>query len=64
VVELSTLEQIADLMVRQAITDAANGIDLATAIDRAYPFRNLPAGQSIWRNALLRHSLVNYAVPA
>lgn len=53
----STLEYIADLVIRQVLAQLDAATPLAEALERAYPFGDLVSGRQIWTDALLRNAI-------
>jgi|RhiMethySRZTD1v2_1073278.scaffolds.fasta_scaffold2120512_1 hypothetical protein len=57
--ERSTLEHVADLVIRRALTEVDyTGADLWEALRAAYPFGDSPEGRVVWVQALLDHPRV------
>ena len=61
--ERSTLEHVADLVIRRALTEVEHtGADLWEALRAAYPFGDSPEGIVVWVQALLDHPRVLQAL--
>ena len=58
----STLEYIADLVIRQVLAQVDDATPLAEALERAYPFGDHPNGRQIWMDALLRNAIDGRAI--
>ena len=57
--ERSTLEHIADIVIRRALSDVEyNGADIWETLRAAYPFGNSPEGRVVWVQAMLDHPRV------
>jgi hypothetical protein len=53
----TTLEYIADLVIRRAIAEMGRGPDLVLALERVYPFTDSGRGREVWEKALERHNV-------
>ena len=56
--EISTLEHIADIVIRRTIADVGRGRDLITALERAYPFPDEDVFREAWTEALRRQGII------
>lgn len=54
---MTSLERVADLVIRRVVTESSNEGSLAEELERAYPFGDLVEGRTVWRRALQRHGL-------
>ena len=57
----STLSYIADLIIRRVLAEEHTNVDLAAALERAYPFDDSVEGRRIWLDALLRNAVASAA---
>ena len=55
----STLSYIADLIIRRVLAEGHTDVDLAAALERAYPFEDSLEGRRIWLDALLRNAVAS-----
>jgi hypothetical protein len=55
--QLSTLEQVADIIVRRTIAEVGRGNGLIAALERAYPFPAYSYCREIWEQALEHHNV-------
>jgi hypothetical protein len=62
--EISTLEYIADLVIRRTVAEVGLGTDLVSALERAYPFSDDNDSRSAWTEALRRHGIAAARVTA
>jgi hypothetical protein len=53
----TTLEYVADLVIRRAIAEVGKGPALASVLERIYPFANNDRCREVWEKALERHDL-------
>jgi hypothetical protein len=56
--ELSTLEHIADIVIRRTIDEVGRGTELVAALERAYPFPDEPVFREAWAEALRRQGII------
>jgi hypothetical protein len=54
--ELTSLEQVADSIIRRVLAEVTDPESLADALNRANPFGNDPHGRRLWLDALLRNA--------
>lgn len=55
--EFSTLEYVADLVIRRVLSETSNPTALDAALERAYPFGENPRGRAAWASSLLRNAV-------
>jgi hypothetical protein len=58
----STLEYVADLIIRQTMSMTSDPADLEAALLRAYPFADDPTAYQVWVDAL-RDKGINCTTP-
>jgi hypothetical protein len=56
--EISTLEHIADIVIRRTIGEVGRGTELVDALERAYPFPDEPVFREAWDEALRRQGII------
>jgi hypothetical protein len=57
---LSTIQHIADVVIRRTIADVGTGPELVLALQSAYPFSEDDAQQrSVWMRALWCHNVIS-----
>jgi hypothetical protein len=56
--DISTLEHIADIVIRRTITDFGRGSELIDALERAYPFPEGHHFRDAWTRALRRQGII------
>jgi hypothetical protein len=56
--QISTLEHIADIVIRRTIDEVGRGTELVPALERAYPFPDEPAFREAWTEALRRRGII------
>ena len=55
----TTLAYVADLVIRRVIADLdATDLELAEALENAYPFDDAPEARRIWMDALQRNAVM------
>jgi hypothetical protein len=54
---LSTLEHVADILIRRVLSEVTDAEALPDALRRIYPFGDDRQGRSVWAAALLRHGV-------
>jgi hypothetical protein len=55
--DLTTLDHLADLVIRRVVAEVGRTNELAEALERAYPFGDVPCGRTVWIDALNRQKL-------
>jgi len=60
--ERSTLEYVADLIIRRTIESCTEG-ELAAALERVYPFGDDPTGYTVWVDTLKLHGITTFPPP-
>ena len=55
----TTLEYVADLVIRRTLLEVGKGPDLAPALERAYPFPDHHDYSKVWQRALHWHNLTD-----
>lgn len=55
--QLSTLEQIADIVIRRTVAEVGDTSSLMDALERAYPFPGYSYCREIWERALEQHNI-------
>jgi hypothetical protein len=55
--QLSTLEQIANIVIKRTIQETGNDGGLMDALERAYPFPGYSYCREIWERALEDHNV-------
>ena len=53
---LEKLSHIADLVIKRVISEVEDKEHLAEALERAYPFGDLPFAREVWDEAIARHT--------
>jgi hypothetical protein len=55
--QFSTLELVADIVIRRTVADVGHGNNLHAALERAYPFPDGNTFRIAWTEALRRHGI-------
>jgi hypothetical protein len=53
----STLEHVADIVIRRTLAEVGRTEELASALAAAYPFAQDPTAYAIWLQVLRRHDI-------
>jgi hypothetical protein len=59
--QLSTLEEVAKIVIRRTIADVGDGNALVSALEKAYPFPSDNYCRAIWDQVLDQHIHRGYA---
>ena len=55
--QISTVDYLADLVVKEVLAGTADASSIYNVIERANPFGDNPRGRQIWTDALVRNGV-------